>query len=517
MFYILRTQPYYRQPEYLLYDDDDYNYDYHGYVETKRREYLEALQQQQRHREYERAVALEKQRHRAQLAALAEREALRKRGPFHQPAAGPSPSFYGHEEPHPSAPERSARRRQPASKSQPPTRSRTDDWQTTSLEELYGIPVEYISQPHVRVGVLRDAIGCTELTRLQQEPADEEEVSELEEEQRERRPTIHPRTARRSTSPEARVARTPRPAKPQTQGHPRPVHTLQKPQSESVRVPITSHSPADVDSDSDSPKRTQALTAIAEIAHIFDTLRRTFTFPPGPLERDPHSSAPRLAYSAQNSVVHAYENALSELLTKLDAVESFGFKAVRDARKELVVNIERELEELERKVVTALGVGEEEKKIEGKVEETMDEEEIEKSIVEVEDVHMEDHPTTTPTKAPMSPEVPASQDEHMEDHESSQPQAESVLNAPANSNIPEPGTTDRAIEPASTSDPIGTYHPIAEEPPATDLGNVQDDGGWTPDCPSIDPTSAEDNVSGCTSGVSLFPQQEGLDHSFEMP
>ena len=472
MFYTPLTQPYYRQPEYHPFGytprrptswyDDDYENDHDDYVETKRREYLEALHQQQRYREYERAVALENQRHRAQLAALAEREALRKRGSFHQPAAGPSPSFYGYEEPHPSAPERSARRRQPAPKSQPHTRSRTDDWQIRSLEELYGIPAE-------RVGVLRDAIGCTELTRLQQEPADEEEVPELEEEQHERRPTIHPRTARRSTSPEARVARTPRPAKPQTQGRPQPVHTPQKPQSESVRVPITPHSPTDVDSDSDSPKRTQALTAIAEIAHTFDTLRRTFTFPSGPLERDPHSSAPRLAYSAQNSVVHAYENALSELLTKLDAVESFGFKAVRDARKELVVNIERELEELERKVVTALGVGEEEKKDEGKAEETMDEEEVEKSIVEVEDVHMEDHPTAAPTEAPISPEVPALQDEHMEDHESSQPQAELDLNAPANSNTPEPQTADQTTEPQSAPNPVDTSDPIVTEPATAGL------------------------------------------------
>ena len=40
----------------------------------------------------------------------------------------------------------------------------------------------------------------------------------------------------------------------------------------------------------------------------------------------------------------------------MDVVESYGFKAVRDARKELVVQIERELWELEKKVTQALGV-----------------------------------------------------------------------------------------------------------------------------------------------------------------
>ena len=62
--------------------------------------------------------------------------------------------------------------------------------------------------------------------------------------------------------------------------------------------------------------------------------------------------------------MHAYENALSELLTKPDVVKSDSSKAVRDARKELVVQIERVLVELEKKVMKALGVGEEEGKVE---------------------------------------------------------------------------------------------------------------------------------------------------------
>jgi len=54
-----------------------------------------------------------------------------------------------------------------------------------------------------------------------------------------------------------------------------------------------------------------------DFAHI-DTLRETFSFPAGLLERDPHSSTPHLAYNVQNGVASAYENALSELLTKLE-------------------------------------------------------------------------------------------------------------------------------------------------------------------------------------------------------
>ena len=64
--------------------------------------------------------------------------------------------------------------------------------------------------------------------------------------------------------------------------------------------------------DCDLPKRMQALIRIAEISHTFDALGKTSTFPAG--------------YNVQNTVVYAQENALSELLTELDAVGSYGFK-----------------------------------------------------------------------------------------------------------------------------------------------------------------------------------------------
>lgn len=76
--------------------------------------------------------------------------------------------------------------------------------------------------------------------------------------------------------------------------------------------------------------------------------------------------------NVQNNVVYAYENALSEPLTKLDAVESYAFKDVREARKELVVQIKRGSVELEKKVIQALGAGEEEEKVEKKVEELIE-------------------------------------------------------------------------------------------------------------------------------------------------
>ena len=164
MFYIPRTQPYYRQPEYnpygypplrptSSYDDFDYDDEHYDYVETKRREYLEALyhqqqQQQQQHREYERAVALENQRHRAQLAALAEREALRKQGPPYQ-----THPLYGYERPQVSTLDEPVMRQQPAPMSQSQPNRHLDDWQTRLLEELYGIPAGYGHPQKKRVSI----------------------------------------------------------------------------------------------------------------------------------------------------------------------------------------------------------------------------------------------------------------------------------------------------------------------------------------------------------------------------
>jgi len=110
-------------------------------------------------------------------------------------------------------------------------------------------------------------------------------------------------------------------------------------------------------------------------------------------------------------------------------VESHGFKSVKDARKEFVVQIERELGEL-KNVIQALGVGEEEEKVEEKVEETMGEEQVEKAVVE--EVHMEYFPSVAPVEVPGAPGASALEGEH---GKSSHPQAELVLGTDANTNI----------------------------------------------------------------------------------
>jgi len=152
-FYIPHIQPYDHRPEYnpygypphtSIYDDYEVLDKYDDYVEAKRRGYIEALHKQQQHREYERALALENQRHRSQLAALAEREALRKRGSPYQ-----TPPLYGYKQPRVSTLDEPVRRRQLTPKSQP-----QHDWQTRLLEELYGIPVGHIHPQKEKVSAL---------------------------------------------------------------------------------------------------------------------------------------------------------------------------------------------------------------------------------------------------------------------------------------------------------------------------------------------------------------------------
>ncbi|KAJ1308711.1 hypothetical protein OPQ81_004402 [Rhizoctonia solani] len=97
-----------------------------------------------------------------------------------------------------------------------------------------------------------------------------------------------------------------------------------------------------------------SLNSIALLQGKYESLRSSFTFPSelvfapakGPITP---ASAPTLLYNPTNAPVHAYENALTNLLTELDAVESFGDEHVRDVRRSLVKSVEAELEVLEEK------------------------------------------------------------------------------------------------------------------------------------------------------------------------
>ena len=95
-------------------------------------------------------------------------------------------------------------------------------------------------------------------------------------------------------------------------------------------------------------RRVSALRAIEDILKRFEDLKSRFTFPVALDFSDCGSgggsgAVPKLLYTPRNAPVHAYEEALVGLLVELDAVDSGGDGRVREIRKGVVGNIEREL------------------------------------------------------------------------------------------------------------------------------------------------------------------------------
>lgn len=94
--------------------------------------------------------------------------------------------------------------------------------------------------------------------------------------------------------------------------------------------------------------RRRALSALASIRSQFKSLNSSFTFPTT-LEFEPEFESPKLIYNATNAPVHAHEDSLMRLLSKLDAVESAGDKKIRAARKSLANEIEAALSTIDSK------------------------------------------------------------------------------------------------------------------------------------------------------------------------
>lgn len=109
---------------------------------------------------------------------------------------------------------------------------------------------------------------------------------------------------------------------------------------------------------------TDSKNTIHNIESTFKSLAAEFSFPTrlefsppaSPSASDFHSSdtlsttSSELAFTSTNAPVRNYEQALSALLSQLDAVESWGNEDVRRLRKELVGKVEEALEEVEREV-----------------------------------------------------------------------------------------------------------------------------------------------------------------------
>lgn len=96
--------------------------------------------------------------------------------------------------------------------------------------------------------------------------------------------------------------------------------------------------------------RHRALTTLSIIRNAFNSLTTSFTFPSKPsFDSNPGSPSYKLSYNSINAPIHAHEDALVNLLSKLDSVESNGDAIVRSERKKLASDIEAELGRLDQR------------------------------------------------------------------------------------------------------------------------------------------------------------------------
>ena len=279
------------------------------YDDYCRREYVAALQEQQQRAQFERELALEEQRHRQALAAITQQEAARRRRQaplrFAARAQQPCQGACGAADV-PGAPthEEILRRRQ-ARQQEEERLSR--EFHERILSQIFGMPVGEAakSAPQEQDTTTTPAASVSTLICC----------------------PMHAQglTCCSQTSAKGKESTVKHPRKEEPQPH-----------------------------WSAAPERAQSLAEITSVNRAFVSLKNTFVFPSGTLEGIPDSDVPRLAYNSTNASIHAYEHALAELLTKLDSIESYGFKGVREARKQLVVKIEKALEELEEQVVERL-------------------------------------------------------------------------------------------------------------------------------------------------------------------
>ena len=119
-----------------------------------------------------------------------------------------------------------------------------------------------------------------------------------------------------------------------------------------VEDPSSSGRAASVTRNATSPSASAAiaepvspLTSIRAVRSQFSALESAFKFPPILDFEDSE-----LAVTSNNAPVRSFEYALNGLLERLDAIESDGNEEVRDVRREAVREVERALEEVERKI-----------------------------------------------------------------------------------------------------------------------------------------------------------------------
>ncbi|KAJ7275522.1 hypothetical protein B0H12DRAFT_1066353 [Mycena haematopus] len=137
---------------------------------------------------------------------------------------------------------------------------------------------------------------------------------------------------------------------------------------EAIRLSLADSSPPTSESKGKAPAPAPVKDVASSTAEVhaidasFTTLANEFVFPPQLDFSTSRTASPtrnttaeesviaKLSYSTQNQPVRFYHQALIGLLTRLDAVDSFGDEGLRHERKEVVGRVEGAMDEVERVV-----------------------------------------------------------------------------------------------------------------------------------------------------------------------
>ncbi|BGP24602.1 bcl-2 associated athanogene 3-like protein [Rhodotorula toruloides] len=130
-----------------------------------------------------------------------------------------------------------------------------------------------------------------------------------------------------------------------------PPSTTPKP-AEAVDEPAPAPSAEETSEATSGVDRQSALDAISALRADLESHQSAFVSPPeltfqSSMAPDSTPSTPPLSYGKSNTAFLAYEDYLVSLLSKIDAIESHGDEAVKQARKDLVRHVEKELDRLD--------------------------------------------------------------------------------------------------------------------------------------------------------------------------
>lgn len=165
----------------------------------------------------------------------------------------------------------------------------------------------------------------------------------------------HPSDETATVVESQRASSTFEPAPPQSSPPPASSNASASP-APSPAEPVDASAPAptadETTEDTSAADRQAALDSISALRRELESHQSAFTSPsiltfqPSPTA-DSTPSTPPLAYGKSNTAFLAYEDYLVSLLSKIDAIESHGDEAVKQARKELVRHVEKELDRLD--------------------------------------------------------------------------------------------------------------------------------------------------------------------------